>query len=147
MAIPALVSAANADDNFTDCRGSSTLEISEKGIKVEVANDQRSRNYGLMFRSSLGENCGMVFVFPTSRFRTFTMRNTLIPLDIAFMDANGEILEIQTMQPGVDRYPSRVKARYVLEMNAGWFSSNNIEKGQTLELRSGDELVPINSLK
>ena len=139
-------SNSHADDDFTGCRGTSTLQINDSGIRVEVANDQRSRSYGLMFRRSLGESCGMVFVFPHSRFRTFTMRNTLIPLDIAFLDSDGKIQEILTMLPGVDRYHSKVKARYALEMNAGWFRSNNIKVGETLELRSNGELVPIDSL-
>ncbi len=143
----ALQSVAYTQENFADCKGSSTLAVADKALRIEVASDQRSRNYGLMFRRSLGTNCGMLFVFQDSRYRTFTMRNTLIPLDIAFIDDEGKIKEILTMQPGVDRYPSAVQARYALETNAGWFSSNAIAVGETLQLQLDDKLISIDKLK
>jgi len=108
------------------CRADSTLIINDKNAYIQLAVDERTRRYGLMFRASMGENCGMLFVFDSTRPRVFTMRNTLIPLDIAFIDEAGRIAEILSMEPGGDRYPSTVPARYALEMNKGWFESNKI---------------------
>lgn len=128
------------------CKGSSMLDIETKSLTVEVAGDERSRRYGLMFRKSIGENCGMLFVFPNNRPRIFTMRNTLFPLDIAFITKDGTIAEVKTMQPGVDRYPSSVDVVYALEVNAGWFEKNNLAAGNQIMFKTGDNLKPLSSL-
>jgi len=99
-----------------------------------------------MFRKSLGKDCGMLFVFAHSRQRVFTMRNVLIPLDIAFLDESGIVKEVFTMQPGVARYPTKVKARYALEMNGGWFARNNITTGSELMILKADERLPLTTL-
>jgi len=124
------------------CRGDTSLSIDTQIAQVELAIKERDRRYGLMFRSSMGENCGMLFVFGDSRPRIFTMRNTLIPLDIAFIDDEGRIAEILTMEPGGDRYPSSVSARYALEMNKGWFSANNISVDTLIAIsgKSGEKV-------
>lgn len=135
---------AIADEH--QCKGMDTLKIAEKPVTVEIALDERSRRYGLMFRSKLGDNCGMLFVFENNGVRTFTMRNTLIPLDIAFIDENGVIAEILTMQPGVARYPSAVQSRYALEVNEGWFETNNLAVGSTVNFIKDEELLPLSSV-
>lgn len=128
------------------CMGASVLSIEDKSLTVEVAGDERTRRYGLMFRKHLGDNCGMLFVFQNDRARTFTMRNTLIPLDIAFVSANGTIGEIITMQPGVARYPSSVQATFALEVNAGWFAKNKLSAGSQIKLKTDESLQPLSSL-
>jgi uncharacterized membrane protein (UPF0127 family) len=114
--------------------------ISDKGVKVsvnvEIADTDETRNRGLMFREKLAENAGMIFIFEESKKRAFWMKNTYIPLDIAYIDSRGIINEIYTMKP-LDYsiiYNSIKPARYALEVNAGWFKKNNISAGSKLEL-------------
>lgn len=129
------------------CRADTTLIINDKNAYIQLAVDERTRRYGLMFRASMGENCGMLFVFDSTRPRVFTMRNTLIPLDIAFIDETGRIAEILSMEPGGDRYPSTVPARYALEMNKGWFASNKIGIDDVIKLTNeSGGAVPIDTV-
>lgn len=136
------ISSAEAEP----CKGSSVLDIANNSLTVEVAGDERSRRYGLMFRKTMGENCGMLFVYQNNRPRTFTMRNTLIALDIAFITEDGTISEVKTMQPGVDHYQSTVDATYALEVNAGWFEKNNLAVGTQIKFKTGEALQPLSSL-
>ena len=97
---------------------------------VEVASTPLQRDMGLMFRKSLAENSGMIFVFPDCGHRGFWMKNTHIPLSIAFADDSGKILNIESMKPHdmLSKYSSG-PARYALEMNDGWFERNQIQPG------------------
>lgn len=128
------------------CKGSSALDIAGTPVTVEVAKNERSRRYGLMFRQSIGKNCGMLFVFENIATRTFTMQNTLIPLDIAFISEQGEITEVLTMQPGVKRYPSNVRSKYALEVNAGWFKKNQLGVGSVIKLKIKENTLPLSEL-
>lgn len=121
-----------------ECKTDATLAIKDGRAQVQLAIDERTRRYGLMFRAKLGKDCGMLFIFKHSRTRVFTMRNVVIPLDIAFIDSKGRIAEIFTMEPGVDRYPSKVAAQYALEMNEGWFAGNNVTVGDIITVTQGD---------
>ena len=125
------VQSALADNT---CQTDAELKINDQKAQIQLAIDERTRRYGLMFRASMGENCGMLFVFESTRPRVFTMRNTLIPLDIAFIDEEGRIAEIFSMEPGGDRYPSSVPARFALEMNKDWFATNKISVGDLIEV-------------
>jgi uncharacterized membrane protein (UPF0127 family) len=129
------------------CKGNTTLDINGSQITVEVANTERARRYGLMFRNSLGADCGMLFIFPDTAVRTFTMRNTLIPLDIAFIAADGTIKEILTMQPGTQKYPSSVESDYALEANAGWFAEKALEVGMVVSLQNNGESSDLGSIR
>lgn len=133
-------------DEEQKCRGNTVLLIGEKTVTVEIAATEKERRYGLMFRSSMGADCGMLFVFKNEGQRIFTMRNTLIPLDIAFIAKTGNIREILTMQPGVDRYPSSVQSQFALELNAGWFDTNNIALNAEIKIGSGNEQTALDSL-
>ena len=84
-----------------------------------------------MFREKLPENQGMLFVFPQSHIQSFWMRNTFIPLDIAFINMEGNVIDIQRMEPLDEdkRYVSPGPVPYVLEVNEGWFESNAISVG------------------
>ena len=87
-----------------------------------------------MNRDSLPEDHGMLFVYPEEQILSFWMRNTRIPLDIAFIDRNGFILEIQQMQPHDDKsHASKQPAMYALEVRLGWFEDHEVEPGDRVE--------------
>lgn len=101
-----------------------------KKLIVEVADTPIKRQYGLMDRKSLGENEGMLFKFPRKEKLAFWMQNTYIPLDIAFMDDDGKVLQIKEMFPLSTRsVQSSYDCKYALEVNHGWFKENNISEG------------------
>ncbi|MFV1986551.1 MAG: DUF192 domain-containing protein [Gemmatimonadota bacterium] len=103
-------------------------------IQVEIADDEAERSKGLMFRESLPQNEGMLFVYESSRALGFWMRNTLIPLDIAYIDEQGRIVDIQSMEPGdTTTHTSSSDAMYALEMNVGWFEANEVTIGDIVE--------------
>lgn len=111
------------------------LTLAEQMIHVELACSVEEQSKGLMFRSELPQNQGMLFVFPRERTLSFWMKNTLIPLDIAYIDAQGKIIDIQQMQPQTTTaHPSKAPAKYALEMNQNWFKDNKIELGTVLTL-------------
>lgn len=103
-------------------------------IMVEIADDEGERAKGLMFRESLPEDEGMLFVYESERPLGFWMRNTLIPLDVAYVDSQGRIVDIQTMEPRDETtHWSASDAQYALEMNAGWFEANGVRVGDLVE--------------
>lgn len=112
-----------------------TLFVGEKKIEVEIADTDETRGHGLMFVERLPVDQGMLFVFDEEQTRSFWMKNTLIPLSIAYIDKDMVITEILDMQPaplGAARpksYPSKKKSMYALEMNIGWFEKNKIWPG------------------
>jgi len=101
---------------------------------VEVARRPEDRTQGLMYRSSLAPDSGMLFVFDQEEVRYFWMKNTWIPLSIAYIASDGVITDILEMAPGdtTTRYFSSRPALYALEMNAGWFQSRGIRPGDTV---------------
>ena len=100
-------------------------------LQIEIADTDQKRSQGLMYRKKLDANSGMLFVFPSEQYMRFWMKNTYIPLSIAFIDRQGKILEIQDMKPLDDSiiYSSKSKALYALEVNQGWFDKNSINTG------------------
>ena len=104
-------------------------------VKAEIADDPAKRQKGLMERTALAENAGMLFVFNREQQLSFFMRNTLIPLSIAYIDDGGRIVDIQDMQPLDETpHPSAGPARYALEVNQGFFREHGVEVGDTVEL-------------
>lgn len=102
---------------------------------VEVANNNQSRTQGLMYRTSLNIDSGMLFIFEDNQPRSFWMKNTVIPLSIAYADAEGKILNISEMSPmALSSVPSKGPAKYALEMTRGWFKENNIGPGDRIKL-------------
>jgi len=102
-------------------------------IRAEVAADMASRSRGLMFRKSLAQNAGMVFVFDEASQHCMWMKNTLIPLSVAFLDDNGTIINIENMAPQTeDTHCAARPARYALEMDRGWFAARGIKPGTKL---------------
>ncbi len=108
-------------------------------INVEIADDNEKRVKGLMFREKLRENSGMLFIFENEEYKTFWMKNTLIPLDIIFIDKNLEIMDIEYAIPCNENpctlyYRSSKPSKYVLEVNAGFSAKNNIHEGNKIIL-------------
>ena len=102
-------------------------------IEAEVAADQASRMQGLMMRKSMAANQGMLFVFPQAERHCMWMRNTFLPLSVAFLDAEGRILNIEDMEPQTeDNHCATAPARFALEMNKGWFAGKGIKPGQRI---------------
>ena len=107
-----------------------TLNIGIHLIQAEVAQRDEERAQGLMFREQLGQNEGMVFRFPENRQICMWMKNTLVPLSVAFLDEGGSIINIEDMQPQtLDAHCAKKPARYALEMSQGWFRQKNVKPG------------------
>ncbi|MGV8711660.1 MAG: DUF192 domain-containing protein [Nitrosomonas sp.] len=106
------------------------LEISGHALSAEVAHTQLSRSQGLMYRETLAENSGMLFVFAEASYYSMWMKDTFIPLSVAFIDEHGVILNIEDMQPETrTAHDSEGMAKYALEMNKGWFEVRKISAG------------------
>lgn len=102
-------------------------------IAAEVAATPADRAQGLMHRQSLAPNQGMIFVFPVTATHCFWMKNTPLPLSIAFLDEKGSIINIEEMAPQTEdnHCPAR-PARFALEMNAGWFKAKGLKAGAVI---------------
>ena len=102
-------------------------------IEAEVAATDQNRQVGLMNRKAMAPQHGMLFVFNHENTHCMWMRNTLLPLSVAFMDAGGTIINIEDMQPQTeDNHCARRPARFALEMNLGWFAQRGIKPGMKL---------------
>ncbi len=111
-----------------------TLRLEKYKVRAEVASTPAEQTAGLMFRTHLGEDDGMLFVFPDLAFRTFWMKNTYVPLTVAFLDADGNIINLEDMQPQTeDLHPSFRPAKYALEMRRGWFAGRGLGPGTRVE--------------
>jgi uncharacterized membrane protein (UPF0127 family) len=103
-------------------------------IDAELATTPDEREIGLMFRPAMAANAGMLFVFEERAQQCFWMKNTLIPLDVAFIGDDGAIVNIDQMKAQtLDSHCSARPVRYVLEMNDGWFAKRGIKAGQKLK--------------
>jgi uncharacterized membrane protein (UPF0127 family) len=110
-----------------------TLTIGENKLIVEVAATPQTRETGLMNRFSLQQDHGMLFVFEVPQPLAFWMKNTYVPLSIAFVDRNGRILNIEDMRPQDEStHWSKGPALYAIEMRQGWFTSRGIGKGDVV---------------
>ena len=102
-------------------------------IEAEVAATQQNRMVGLMNRKAMAGHQGMLFVFDQENTHCMWMRNTLIPLSVAFLDGDGVILNVEEMQPQTeDNHCARRPARYALEMNRGWFAQRGLAAGNRI---------------
>ena len=102
-------------------------------IEAEVAANDQNRQVGLMNRKSMAQQRGMLFVFPQANTHCMWMRNTLVPLSVAFLDEDGAIINIEDMQPQTENnHCARRPARYALEMNLGWFAQRGLKPGTRL---------------
>ena len=102
-------------------------------IRAEVAADFPSRAQGLMYRSAMPSNAGMLFIFDEASAQCMWMKNTVIPLSVAFIDERGTVINIEDMAPQTeDSHCARRPARYALEMNRGWFAARGIKPGSRI---------------
>jgi len=109
------------------------IQVGDVRIAVEVALTEAQRRAGLMHRRHLGEDDGMLFVFPAERILHFYMKNTHVPLSIAFVRADGTIERIADMQPhSLEPVSSGRPCKYALEMRQGWFGRHGIGEGTPL---------------
>jgi uncharacterized membrane protein (UPF0127 family) len=114
--------------------GSTQLSAGMHLIQAEVAAAEAEREQGLMFRDKMAPNAGMVFVFDAPAGQCMWMKNTLLPLSVAFIDANGKIVNIEDMAPQtLQSHCSKGNVTYALEMNQGWFKQKNIKVGSKIE--------------
>lgn len=111
-----------------------TLSIGGHKITAEVASTGAQRSQGLMHRRMLPENRGMLFVFPEVAMHGMWMMNTYVPLSVAFLEANGVIINIVDMAPhSRDTHSTSRPAKYALETNQGWFRKRGIKPGAKVE--------------
>ena len=106
------------------------LQIGKQQARVEIANSVETRRKGLMFRTRLASSSGMIFIFSSERPVSMWMKNTRIPLSVAFIDSKGRIVNIEQMQPETEEtHSSNGPVKYALEMNQGWFEKHGIASG------------------
>ncbi len=113
------------------------ISIKDHPLTVELATTPTSRGCGLSHREDLPPNHGMLFIFPDSRPRSFWMKDTFIPLSIAYLDKSGQIMSILDMTPRQTdpKYQSVQPASYALEVNQGWFRAHGIATGDMVEMK------------
>ncbi|MBA3757025.1 MAG: DUF192 domain-containing protein [Nitrosomonas sp.] len=105
-------------------------------IQAEVAQTPSEQTIGLMYRQTMGINEGMLFIYDSPKVHCFWMRNTLLPLTIAFIADDGSIVNLKDMQPRTETpHCSAKPVRFALEMNQGWFDKRNLKPG--FKLRGG----------
>ncbi len=108
----------------------SRVKVGTHPLKVEVAASDPERSLGLMNRTRLGKEDGMLFIFDEPGYHSMWMKNTLIPLSVAFIDGEGRILNILDMEPQtLDSHMAAGPARYAIETNKGWFAEKKIKAG------------------
>jgi uncharacterized membrane protein (UPF0127 family) len=106
------------------------VKVAGHPLAVELAADESQRMQGLMYRKSLGKEDGMLFVFDEPAYHSMWMKNTLIPLSVAFIDKDGVILNILDMEPQtLDSHMAAGAAVYAIETNKGWFAGKKIKAG------------------
>ena len=120
------------------------LLIDDHEIRADIAATARERGQGLMFRESMSDDEGMIFIFDRPDRHCFWMRNTLIPLSIAFLDAQGRILQINDMEPESEELHCALRpASFAIEVNQGWFAERGIRAGMTSMVRADRPLADL----
>ena len=110
-----------------------TIKVGGHPLRVEVVANDEDRAKGLMFREKLGRDDGMLFVFPELAYHAMWMKNTLIPLSVAFIEADGTIANIADMKPHDESSHCAVKpVPYALEMDRGWFAARGLKAGSRI---------------
>lgn len=116
--------------------GQISVEVKNKVVQLELADTFQLRSQGLMHRQSLCDECGMLFIYNQSQQGSMWMKNTNIPLDVAFIRKDGVITDISAMQPHDENITaSSEKVSYAWEMNQGWFKRNGISVGDTVSIK------------
>ena len=111
-----------------------TLRIGKQTVHAEIADTPQSREHGLMQRAQLCVDCGMLFIFEKADKHSFWMKNTPLPLSIAFIAADGAIINIAEMQPNTTNiHNAEGDVLYALEMRSGWFAQGGIKPGDRVQ--------------
>ncbi|MEC7921842.1 MAG: DUF192 domain-containing protein [Planctomycetota bacterium] len=109
------------------------LQVGQRQLNTEVAYSDVSRRRGLMYRKALEKDSGMLFVFPRKKMLSFWMKNTLIPLSIAYIDDKGKVLQIKDMAPRDETsVASDFFVRYALEVDRGWYEKAGLKEGDSI---------------
>lgn len=123
-----------------------TIDIKNHQFDLEIAKSLSEKSRGLSSRTSLCGNCGMIFVYSNESYYPFWMKDTLIPLDMIWLDKNGRIVTIHTAHPQLDTPPTQLKAyrnsdpaQFIIELNAGKSEEIGLNVGDTILLPSFDE--------
>ncbi len=112
---------------------SASIQVNGQVYEVEYAETYEQRARGLMYRKSLCDDCGMLFKFNPAKQASMWMKNTFIPLTVAFIDRNGVITDIKNLEPHeLESVGASQKVTYALEMNQGWFAKHNIVVGDRI---------------
>jgi hypothetical protein len=115
-------------------RNTYEIKINDKTSHAEVAFTQKGRTIGLMFRNTLDKDHGMLFIYPQEQNLSFWMKNTKLPLSIAFINPDKIITQIDSMAPySLMSHTSKEKVKYALEMEQGWFRKNGITVGSKVD--------------
>jgi uncharacterized membrane protein (UPF0127 family) len=146
LAVPALLGACGCSHDtaykpYDAGDESRTWKLGGVDVALEIADNREERERGLMFRRNMPEDHGMLFVYPAPEELHFWMRNTAIPLSIAFIVEDGDnktatIVNIEDMQPYVE-LPGAISqkpVRFALEMNQGWFAKHGLKNGSKIDL-------------
>jgi len=129
LSFAALASAQDGPQKLAQVR----LNAGIHNINAELASTPQQREIGLMFRTAMPANDGMLFAFEQPGKQCFWMRNTLIPLSVAFIGDDGSVVNVDEMKPQTDdSHCSAKPVRFVLEMNEGWFAKRGIKAGSRL---------------
>ena len=125
-----------------DMAATTSLSVNGRELLVEIAATPAERSCGLSFRENLPANHGMLFVYPDMRIREFWMKDTRIPLDLAYLAGNGRIAEIHRMSPSdpEQRYRSGQSVAYALEVAGGWFEAHDVHVGDTVTIEIPESL-------
>jgi len=119
-------------------RGEAWVIFGPDTVRAEVASTAGQREQGLMYREVVEAGTGMLFVFENEAVRSFWMKNTFVPLDIAYLDSSMRIVDIQQMAPRTEElYESSDPAMFALEVPQGWFEEQGIREGDTAEIVFG----------
>lgn len=109
------------------------LSAGAGNLEVEVASNKAQRSLGLMNRASMPESRGMLFVYPAPAYFCMWMKNTKIPLSVAFIDAQGQVINIEDMAPQTEtNHCTQRNATYALEANRGWFAKHGVSAGSQI---------------
>tara|TARA_B100000927_G_scaffold267591_1_gene241786 strand:- start:154 stop:603 length:450 start_codon:yes stop_codon:yes gene_type:complete len=112
------------------------IDITKYLSEIEIVSKYEDRKKGLMYRRSIPNNYGMLFVWPYEGQQCMWMKNTYVPLSVAYMDIRGKIIEIYDMVPfSKDSVCSTKAAKYALEVNSGWFEEKDINIGDSIEVK------------
>ena len=136
------VAPKTVDDRFA-------IKVGERTVQVQIAALPDEMQKGLMFRKTMGEDEGMLFVFTVPQAQGFWMRNTTLPLDIGYFDATGELKEFYPMYP-LDEKTVLSRSRsiqFCLEMNQGWYGRSGVKAGARLDLQAVAEALKARGLK